>query len=106
MPSWISDHLDAWLGAVFFAHWLPFVWISWRRRTWRYASTVAVFSFLVALQILRVLDVDAPLGPVTLQGWMRALAYLSLGITLTLLVWRRVAARRPSSRLPPASGPG
>jgi hypothetical protein len=90
MPHWLAEQLPWWLTALFSAHFIPFLILSVRRKTWRYLSTLLTFGFLVLLNIFKGLSIDPDIAGLSGQFLLRSLAILFAGITLVLFIKRRV----------------
>ena len=92
LPDDLAAHLDAILLGVFGIHLAVFAALSWKRRTWRYASTLGVFLSLMGAQTSRILAFNPELWGLALESALRGVAYLCLAITLINLVRRRRSA--------------
>ena len=73
------------LALLFIIHFLAFVALSWRRRTWQYAPATVTFALLVSLNVFKALEV----GSDGLHDALRGSAYLGLSISVALWARRR-----------------
>ena len=94
MPLWLEQDLHWWLVALFGAHFIPFVFLSIRRKTWRLLPSVLTFFFLIMLNVFKGLSFNPTLLSWPLQSWARALALFFAGITFIAFVYRRVQKKR------------
>ena len=73
------------LVGLFLVHFVAFVVLGVRRRTWRYLPATVTFALLVTLHLSSALDV----GSDGLRDGLRLCAYVGLGVSLVSWAWRR-----------------
>jgi hypothetical protein len=94
MPLWLEQHLPWWLAALFFAHFIPFVVLSFHRKTWRFLPSVLTFLFLIILNVFRGLQLNPILLSWPFQSIIRTLALCFATLTIILFVNRQVQKKR------------
>ena len=89
MTAWLDEKASIYLAALFLVHLIAFVFLSIRRKSLQYCSSILTFLMLTLLNLAKAQSFNPTAGYLDLQDTLRVLAWLFAGLSVALFIRRK-----------------